>query len=189
MATLERRAGGQIKAEAGRIIGLAAVYGPFSEDLGGFRERVHPDAFRKSLEDGRDIRALVDHDTAKVLGRRSADTLRLSSDDQGLRVEILLPDTSYARDLAVLMERGDVSQMSFAFTLGPKGDRWDGRGDDGLRIRTLMDVDLVEVSVVTIPAYPDTSAALRSLSGHEAGERSRSLWLSQYRTAPWWGGR
>jgi len=187
MANLELRAGGSVQAAEGRVIGYAAVFGPLSEDLGGFRERVDPNAFKRSLGDGRDIRALVDHDTAKVLGRRASDTLRLSTDDQGLKVEIDLPDTSYARDLKVLMTRGDVSQMSFAFTLAPNGDKWETR-EEG-RIRTLLDVELVEVSVVTIPAYPDTSAAVRSLHGHEAEGRARNLWLVRNRVPKWLGGR
>jgi HK97 family phage prohead protease len=181
MATIERRAGELVQSEPGKVVGYAAVFGPFSEDLGGFRERVDPGAFDRSLKEGRDIRALIDHDTAKVLGRSSVDTLRLAKDDRGLRVEINLPDTSYARDLRALMERGDVSQMSFAFLLGPDGDKWEGRGDDGLRIRTLLDVELIEVSIVTLPAYPDTTAAVRSLKGLEESRRARELWMAKNR--------
>lgn len=188
MGNLERRSGGLVQADAGRVIGYAAVFGPLSEDLGGFRERVDSRAFDQSLSSGKDIRALVDHDSAKVLGRSSNQTLRLSTDGHGLRVEIDLPSTTYAADIRALLERGDVSQMSFGFLLHAGGDKWE-RSADGSRLRTLLSVDLVEVSLVSIPAYPDTSAAVRSLHGIEAKARAQSMWLVRNRLSQWLGGR
>lgn len=181
MRLIEKRAEGKVvQADAGKIIGYAAVYGPLSEDLGGFRERIDQRAFSKTLEDtAADVRAFVDHDYSKVLGRRSVGTLQLSTDEQGLRVEITPPDTSYANDLRKLLERGDVSQMSFGFLVRPGGESW-GADDQG-KIRTLTDVELIEVSVVTIPAYPDTSAAIRSLAIHEQEFRKRRLQLLKLR--------
>lgn len=187
---MEKRSGGFVSAESGKIVGYAAVFGPLSEDLGGFRERVDPAAFNKTLKSNKDVRAFLNHDTTLVLGCRSTGTLQLDTDTNGLRVEIALPDTSYARDLRALMERGDVRQMSFAFLTNPGGDKWDGKTEDGLKIRTLTDVELVEVSVVSIPAYPDTSAAIRSMRGHEVLlMRERQLWMARNRTSPWWRGR
>ena len=178
-----------IQPQGGKLVGYAAVFGPLSEDLGGFRERVAPEAFKRSLEDDTDIRALVDHDTAKVLGRRSSGTLKLGTDERGLRVEIDLPDTTYANDLRALLERGDVSQMSSAFLVEPNGEKWEGRDEAGMRIRTLTDVQLIEVSVVTIPAYPDTVAALRSMSRlSQEAKQARDHWLATNRVAPRWGG-
>lgn len=162
---IEKRVGGFVDGSTGNtVVGWAAVFGPLSEDLGGFREKIEPTAFDFSLRENQDVRALVDHDSGKVLGRRSNGTLKLSTDERGLKVEIDLPDTTYARDLKTLMNRGDISQMSFAFTVPPNGDKWDGKTEDGLRLRTLTDVRLVEVSVVAIPAYPDTTAAIRKLN-------------------------
>ena len=86
--------------------------------------------------------------------------MNLSVDSEGLLVEITPPDTSYARDLMVSMSRGDVTQMSFAFIT--KQDSWDKEGDKN--IRTLLDVDLHDVSAVTYPAYLNTEIGLRSLS-------------------------
>jgi uncharacterized protein len=180
---IERRSGGTLSTDGNKIRGYAAVYGPLSEDLGGFVERVSPTAFKRSLDDKRDIRAFLDHDSSKVLGRLSAGTLRLWSDDRGLAVEIDCPDTSYARDLYALLKRGDVSQMSFGFTLGPDGDSWEKDGESRI-IRTLKNVDLIEVSVVSIPAYPDTTAAVRSLKAMQESEyaaRCRKLWLVKNR--------
>jgi len=160
--SMERRAGGSISTHGNTAVGYAAVYGPMSEDLGGFREVIDPSAFMRSLKSGADVRALVGHDDSMVIGRLSAGTLRLSSDQRGLMVEINLPNTSYANDLRELLKRGDVSQMSFGFTVAGGGDSW-GTAEGGGRLRTLKDVDLHEVSIVAMPAYPDTSVALRSL--------------------------
>jgi uncharacterized protein len=173
-----------LKPEGGKLVGYAAVFGPLSEDLGGFRERVAPGAFDASLADDTDIRALVDHDTSKVIGRRSSGTLRVATDERGLRVEIDLPNTTYANDLRELMARGDVSQMSFAFLVQPDGEKWEGRDESGVRIRTLTNVQLIEVSVVTIPAYPDTVAALRSLRTVEQQRQARDWWLVKNRIPP-----
>ena len=159
---IERRSGGTVSADGNKVVGYAAVYGPMSEDLGGFREVVAPTAFERTLASGVDVRALVGHDDSMVIGRLSAGTLRLRSDERGLGIEIDLPNTSYANDLRELLKRGDISQMSFGFTVPSGGDSW-GTAEGGGRLRTLNDVDLHEVSIVAMPAYPDTSAALRSL--------------------------
>lgn len=180
---MERRLLSTVSSDAGRLTGYASVYGPLSEDLGGFRERIHPDAFARTLDDASaDVRALVNHDSSLVLGRRSAGTLRLGTDRTGLSVEITPPDTTYARDLRALIERGDVNQMSFGFIV--RSDEW--TIEEKTRVRTVMDVELIEVSVVTIPAYPDTTVAIRSRDMWSASQirlsvhlRGRRLLLSQ----------
>ena len=143
--------------------GHAAVFGQLSEDLGGFREVIEAGAFREAVRLD-DVRALFNHDANLVLGRNRAKTLRLSEDSQGLAIEIDLPDTSCASDLYKLIQRGDVSQMSFGFTLRPNGDAW-SKDASGQYIRTLRNLRLFDVSPVTFPAYPqtDVSVALRSL--------------------------
>jgi HK97 family phage prohead protease len=90
-------------------------------------------------------------------------------DSEGLLVEITPPDTSYARDLMVSMSRGDVTQMSFAFIT--KKDAWDKEGEKN--IRTLLDVDLHDVSAVTYPAYLNTEIGLRSLSSFLAEKQEQ----------------
>jgi HK97 family phage prohead protease len=162
-----------LKAEGKTLRGYAAVFNSRSEDLGGFVETILPGAFTRSLEAGSDVRALIGHDMNQVIGRRSAGTLRLAEDERGLAIEIDLPDTQAARDLAVLVERGDINQMSFGFTLPPGGDKWDPPEDgDKLRRRTLKDIEVHEVSVVALPAYADTSVALRSMSQWENRKKS-----------------
>lgn len=164
---IERRVGSlaAVESEGNKLHGYAAVFNQPSENLGGFREFIAPGAFKRSLDSGEDVRALLDHDTRLVLGRRSAGTLRLHEDSKGLAVEIDLPSTSYARDAAELIRRGDVSQMSFGFTIPHGGDEWlPPEGDEPLRRRIVRQANLMEVSVVSIPAYPQTEIGLRSLT-------------------------
>lgn len=140
------------------LVGHAAVFNATSLDLGGFREIVAPGAFAATIVED-DIRALFNHDPSMILGRNRARTLRLQEDSRGLAFEVDLPDTQLARDLAVSIERGDISGNSFGFqTLE---DRWE-RTDSG-ELRTLVRVRLADISPVTYPAYPQTDLAMRSL--------------------------
>lgn len=139
------------------VAGYAALFNSAADIGDAFREIIAPGAFSETI-DG-DIRALVDHDTGRIIGRTTAGTLRLKEDDKGLAVEIDLPDTTDGRDLAVSLERGDISGMSFGFRV--THDEWDETKD--LPVRTIHKVDLFEVSAVAFPAYDDTSLALRSL--------------------------
>lgn len=164
----ERRVAGQIGVEQradgqGRmLVGHAAVFNSLSGDLGGFREIVAPGAFSHPLQNGADVRALWNHDASQVLGRTRAGTLRLSEDGEGLRAEIDVPDTQAGRDAVTSVERGDVSQMSFAFRVRPGGQSFD-ENDEGQVVRTLSDVDLFDVSPVTFPAYEATKVDARAL--------------------------
>jgi len=151
--------------EPPRITGYAAVFEQWSLPLDdwfmAYREKVLPGAFRKTLAES-DIRALVNHNPDYVLGRTKAGTLSLAEDDHGLRVEILPPDTQWARDLMVSMRRGDINQMSFGFQVIK--DRWTFTdAPDSLDERELLEVRLFDVSVVTFPAYPQTEAWARSM--------------------------
>jgi HK97 family phage prohead protease len=138
--------------------GYAIKFDEWSSDLGGFVERCDPDCVTRALAAGQDVRHLINHDPNLVLGRTSSGTTRLERDSVGLAVVTDLPDTSYARDMAVSIERGDVSQMSFGFTVAK--DEWDWEATPAQR--TLLDVDLFDVSTVTFPAYPQTTAEIRS---------------------------
>ncbi len=142
-----------------QLAGYAAVFDSLSEDLGGFRERILPGAFTTTLADGHDIRALVDHEHGKILGRTSNGTLRLAQDAKGLAVEIDLPDTSYARDALESVRRGDIAGMSFGFCCPDGGDRF--LTVDGATVRELTAVELYEVTVTSIPAYSATEVATR----------------------------
>lgn len=149
---VQRRADG-----VSTISGYAAVFNTLSEDMWGFREKIAPGAFSGVLEN--DVRCLFNHDSDHVLGRTAAGTLRLTEDDRGLHMECDLPDTQCARDLAVSIERGDVSGQSFSFITD--SDEWNMQ--DGTQVRTITKVgELYDVGPVTFPAYPDTDVAARA---------------------------
>jgi HK97 family phage prohead protease len=153
------------------IRGYAAVFNQLSEDLGGFREQLATGAFTDALA-GSDVRALINHDPNLVLGRNKAGTLAMREDASGLYAEIMPPDTQAARDLVALMERGDVSQMSFAFTVAKEDQTWTREGT-GPWLRTIKRVSqLYDVSVVTYPAYSQTSAAVRALQEQTQAEQA-----------------
>jgi len=141
------------------ITGYAAVFNAPTDIGDAFREVIAPGAFAASIARD-DIRALIDHDPSRVIGRNRARTLKLEEDAKGLRVEISLPDTQIARDLATSMRRGDIDGMSFGFY--SKHDEWDETTEPPTR--TLHELELFDVSVVTFPAYPEAGAALRSLT-------------------------
>lgn len=142
------------------IDGYASVFDSWSEELGGnqpFRERVIKGAFEETIQND-DIRALFNHDPNYVLGRNKAGTLTLEEDDKGLHVRITPPDTQWAKDLLVSIKRGDITQMSFGFTVIL--DRWNY--EDNTDVRELLKVKLYDVSPVTFPAYTQTECGIRS---------------------------
>ena len=148
--------------DAKTIEGYAAVFDTLSVDLGGFRERIAPGAFTRSVAEN-DIRALWDHDSKYVLGRNKAGTLALGEDERGLKIAVIPPNTVWATDLVQSIRRGDVNQMSFGFYV--RSDDWEDT-PMGL-IRTLRDVDLFDVSIVSYPAYAETSAEARARASEQ----------------------
>src|SRR3990170_537500 len=147
------------------LTGHAAVFNRWSEDLftfaGTFRERIAPGAFTSVLDLKPDVRLLFNHD-GLALARTKSGTLELSEDAEGLKVWARLAPTSAASDLRMAMQRGDVDQMSFAFTIAE--DEWHEDHDSEEIERTILRVDeLFDVSVVTFPAYPDTDVTMREL--------------------------
>lgn len=144
------------EGESRFVEGYVNEFGALSEDLGGFREKVERGAFARSIEQG-DVLALWQHDSADPLGRMSNGLLELREDSRGLwfriKAEALSP-----RQLEKVQD-GTVRNMSFGFFT--KADSWEE--NDGGTVRTLLDVELLEVSPVTFPAYRDSSAAVRSL--------------------------
>lgn len=152
---MERRANDNAVASKGRTLyGYAARFNA-PTDLGGFSEVIRPGAFKRSLasDDAQKIRAIYEHDGRSLLGRVGAGSLRLKEDAEGLAFEIDLPDTQLGRDLAVLVERGDVAGCSFGFVA--QRDAWSG--DD----RELLDVDLHEITITANPAYDTTTVQVR----------------------------
>jgi len=155
-----------------KIVGYAAVFNVLSEPLWGFREKIRKGAFTKTIGEA-NIVALFNHNEDMILGRNKAGTLKLAEDDIGLAIEILPPETQSAKDLMISMERGDVSQMSFSFRV--VREEWDHLPAE--EIRTLVEVELRDVSLVVFPAYPQTIATVgvRSVFGIEMPKLADAL--------------
>lgn len=186
--SLEVRSDGDNGAKT--IKGHAAVFNKKSEDLGGFRELIMPGAFADAVKRD-DVRALINHMPQYILGRNKAGTLRLEEDERGLYFEIDAPETSYARDLMVSIDRKDITQCSFAFNIdGKKGEKWEVDGEevkdiwaafdamfDGKKheiVRYVVKVKpLYDVSPVTYPAYPQTDVKARGLE-YQKNKSSRA---------------
>ena len=145
----------RVDDEENGITGYAAVFNKYSQDLGFFKEKIQPGAFKKTIKEN-DIRALINHDPNLIIGRTKNKTLELWEDDKGLGFNVKLPDTSYANDLRISIERKDITQNSFGFQTIQ--DEW---SQDGAK-RTLLEVKLFDISPVTFPAYTQTSVKLRS---------------------------
>lgn len=168
--TLSRPVELRAQGDSGRtLVGYAVVFNSPAVIGADFREIIAPGAFAKSLKG--DVRALRNHDRARVLGRTTSGTLRLREDDVGLAVEIDLPDTSDGRDIATLVERGDLDGMSFGFIA--VNQTWDETGD--VPTRTIHEAALLEVTVATFPAYDDTTIALRSLDEARKEKRGKNF--------------
>lgn len=182
--TVERRmATGDVRvdlAEDRKIRGYAIVFDAMSVNLGGFREIIKPEAVNRTLTEALDVRALWNHDSGEVLGRTRAGTLALTKDRRGLRIEIDPP--SWAKPKLESIERGDVTGMSFAFSV--LEDEW--RNEDGMPVRDVTDMRISEVSIVTFPAYQqtDVSVALRSLQEFALTQKGLSVaWLEKVHRA------
>lgn len=154
-----------VREEGGKrtVTGYAAVFNSFSKDLGGFREIIKKGAFTEALASGGEVRAYFNHEPNMLLGSTVAGTVRLTENQRGLKYEIDLPDTSYARDLAELINRKDVRGSSFAFQA--TDEEWRENG----RLREVRSVVLHDVSIVTNPAYEAAQVvSLRSMEAHKA---------------------
>jgi uncharacterized protein len=170
-----------------RIVGHAAVYDQWTTLYESkhwvWREVIRPGAFTRAVKKKQDVRSLFNHDANFVLGRTKSGTLTISEDDRGLLTDTTPPDTQTIRDLVLApIERGDVSGMSFAFVIraGKKAKLTEKDGmrileDGGQRIterfegetmieeREILDLDLLDISPVTYPAYDGTDVAMRSV--------------------------
>ena len=144
-------------ADGTTISGRAIAYNSLSQDLGGFKERAAPGCLT-SLRDGNKF-LLYQHNYATPLARTDNGSLTLTDKSDGLYFSATLPDTSYARDLASLLDSGTVHDMSFGFSVPEGGDTW--KEESGQIVRTLLSIRLFEISCVTEGAYSAPSASLR----------------------------
>ena len=148
------------------IRGYAAVFDSLSKPIFGmFKEVLRKGAFKKSIKEA-DVRSLWNHEDGKPLGRLGNDTLTLKEDRQGLAFENTLPDTTWGRDAYESISRGDVGGMSFRFI--PIKEVWHEETDKETGqlkevTRELKEVELIEVSPVTFPAYEGTEVEARKI--------------------------
>jgi phage head maturation protease len=153
------------------VEGYAAVFDSVT-DLGAFKERIAPGAFSDVLDN--DVRLLINHDGVPLARTSnntlelsqddtgtSNNTLELSQDDTGLYYRAMLSDTQAGKDLYTMIKRGDISQSSFAFTIGRESV-----DDEGVRVIEQVS-NLIDVSPVTYPAYQAASVFARSESEFE----------------------
>lgn len=145
------------------IAGRGIPYGEWSEDLGGFRERLLPGTFRESIADD-DIRALFNHNPDIVLGRKSNGTLRLTESERGVAYEVdINADDADAMSAVARVRRGDITGNSFGFFIEDREDQeWEER--DGILWRTVKRARLRELGPQVFPAYPQSDVAVRSTS-------------------------
>ena len=185
MDKIEKRAALVMAAESGdgasdqtAISGYAARFNSMSEDLGGFFEIIEPGAFASAVKKS-DVRALLNHDPSKLLGRTGVN-LNIEERADGLYMEITPVDLPIYWEVLGYIKAGLITQQSFGFTVGE--DRWERK--DGKDLRIIKSIDrLYDVSPVTYPAYPETSVAVRSLKEFRAkniregtGEFSEEKW-------------
>jgi len=152
---MERRVFNNIEFRSdneGNIEGYIAEFSKASQPL-PWIEYIEPRAFDKSLSEKKSIKALKNHDSNFVLGNTAAKTLELKTDERGLFARIFPPNTTWANDLKISIQRGDVPGSSFGFRIPKNGDVWkkDSNGNDA---RFLREIILEEISVgVAFPAY------------------------------------
>jgi len=145
-------------SEGVTLTGYASTFNdPY--DMGWYTESVDSNAFKRTLGRKPDVRLLLNH-AGLPLARTTSGNLTLDTDKRGLRVSAQLdPSDPDVAAMVPKMRRGDLNQMSFAFRVD--SDVW----EDDFSKRTLRELDLNngDVSVVTYPANPNASAAIRSV--------------------------
>ena len=143
------------------LSGYAVVFNSPSVDLEGFTEVCSQGMFTRTLRDSPDILLLRDHSSSQLLARTTAGTLTLTQDAKGLAFTATLPKTAIAEDTVENIRAGNLNSCSFGFNVPDGGDKWTSTSD-GAVLRSLLDVNLAEVSITSFAAYPATSVSLRS---------------------------
>lgn len=156
------------------IAGYAALYNNLSKDLGGFREIIAPGAFDRSLREGGNVNFCFNHSQDDILARTDNGTLKLSSDAKGLKFYAQLNRKIQRHvDIFEACRAKLYRECSFAFQVPEGGDKVEQKS--GVVLRTLLDVDLLDASLVGTPAYPNTAAAARNLPGKFSAQETADL--------------
>jgi HK97 family phage prohead protease len=154
------------------IRGLAIPYNRLSLDLGGFRERILPGSFDKILNrqrGRREILSFYNHNDDFLLGRESAGTLEIVSDERGISYIVEPPDTTAGRDVLALVRSRNLRGSSFAFTVSQKSGERFTTDENGKAIREIVEASgLYEMGPVNVPAYGHSTSAVVSRRSYEA---------------------
>lgn len=135
----------------------------------GFYEQVDRNAFDSTLASGKNIYAMYNHSSDKILGSTQGGSLSLSTDEVGLRFSLKVnPEVSYAKDVYHLVRSGDVSGCSFGFYV--TDDAW-SMTEEGIDLRTIKSLELIEVTITPFPAYADSEAT--SVRSYEQYKQSK----------------
>lgn len=160
-------------ADSREVDGYALLFNTLSRNLGGFREKIDPEAI-EGVIDASDVMAVLNHDNSRGILARSRfgkGSLALSADEKGLRYVFDAPRTALGDECLEYLRRGDITQSSFAFTV--KEDSWE-KQEDGTYIRTIKKFDrLYDVSPVFEPAYFGTDVKCRSFEDFKAEEERK----------------
>ncbi len=151
------------------IVGYAAKFERWSEPImGWFKEQISRDAFNDT--DKADVIMCFNHDVNAILARTTSGTLRISTDEVGLRFEFDAPQTSLGNDILELVRRGDINKCSFKFSVDKDSWRYaDKENKLEYDERTVEHISrLYDVSIVVYPAYKDTEASVRTLEERKA---------------------
>lgn len=189
-AKIETRifSGVQVRAAAGNefaLEGIAASYNMPSKPIpggpaGSFTEYVAPGAFKRSLRDKADVKALVNHDATQILGRVKNGTLKLTDTPAGLAFRVqLIPKSQAHQAVYATVQRGDMDECSFAFSVPKGGDKWNADYSK----RTLTNVDLFDVSIVTSPAYGGDATSVAARQLRSAQYVATQDWRSKHASA------
>ena len=121
----------------------------------------YTEVIKRGALDGADLtdsRLLYNHDLNRIPLARTPKTLHFEVTGRGLEMRAELPDTEEARAIHTAVSRGDLSGMSFAFTVPEGGDSYDPKTNT----RTITKIAKVyEVSICPFPAYPTASVEAR----------------------------
>ncbi|UPJ76509.1 HK97 family phage prohead protease [Bradyrhizobium sp. 187] len=154
------------------VWGYAVLWDSVTTIANEFREQFAKGSLTRSIQED-DIRMLLDHDSGRVVGRTASGTLRLREDALGLRYEVDVNlDTPDGQTLAGTVGRRDVSGISPSFYV--KSENWPRLGS-GLPLRIITEARLIELSAVAFPAYPQTTAAMRSSPNANSAAAQRRI--------------
>lgn len=158
------------------LTGYALRWNDVSDDRGGYRVRLLPN----SAKFADPVHALYSHDLSQVLGTTENGSLRLKSDEQGVKVEIDLPDTTTGRDVSTLVSKGYLRGMSFAMAQRPDGQV---TTENGVRILNAAQYTVDEVTITASPSFRQTSIGVKTPDQSFAARAAHALDLERLKFA------